>query len=472
VPNRCAFLRAVMLIAVVVLLIAAEPMGMPSLKVWGGGICAFYLVCVVKDVRWSRRAFVAIGVVLSACALLTRTDGRAMVGDALASGGFVIAFFLALSTLRTAAGSSASIRRCGEYLATRTPGKRYLALAMGGHLFSMVLNYGSISLLGTLVEQAETGEDGRPRNAVKVRRMLLAIQRGFAATLCWSPLAFSMAVGVPVFVGSTWEGAAGYGLFSAFLMTLLGWGIDTVLKPSRPANAPPPPPPVGSLRSLVPLLLLMLVIVVCVGTAMVIGGMRIAIAVMLMVPPVSAAWIAVQAARPDEPEKAVPSVAAEVGRRCRDYFLREMESYKSEVVLLFMAGFIGKIGGELAHPLVSTHLVDLSAMPGWLFLSLLVCGLPTLGMFGMHPILAISLFGPLFPDAASIGLTPDIALTAMCFGWALTATTSPFTATVLLVALFGRVSAWTVGLRWNALFAALGCIVGIVWALCLAALSG
>ena len=122
-----------------------------------------------------------------------------------------------------------------------------------------------VSLLGTLVEQAETGPDGKPLNAVRLRRMLLAIQRGFASTLCWSPLAFSMAVGSTLVPGGSWGGAAGYGIASAVMLTLLGWGVDALFKPPRPPNAPPPPDPVGSFRSLLPLLILLFAIVVCIS---------------------------------------------------------------------------------------------------------------------------------------------------------------------------------------------------------------
>ncbi len=461
-----------MLIALTVLVIAAEARGEPVLKAWAGGLGVAYLVCVVREVRWSRRAFVGIGAALSVFAVAAKPGGAAMVADALAAGGFVIAFFVALSALRAAAATSASIRRCGEYLATRTPGKRYLALALGGHLFSLVLNYGSISLLGTLVEQAETEADGRPRNAVKVRRMLLAIQRGFAATLCWSPLSFSMAIGPAVIAGSSWGGVAGYGIVTALLVILMGWGLDSAFKPPRPVGAPPPSLPVGSLRSLVPLLALLATIVAGVGALMAVSGLRVVIAVMAMVPLISLAWIAAQTAWPENPDSRVPSVFAELARRVRDYLGRELEGYKSEMVLLYMAGFIGKIGGDLAHPLVTTHLLDLSAVPGWAFLVALVCGLPALGMLGMHPILTASLIGPLLPDPAAVGLSPDIMLLTMAFGWGLTAVTSPFTATVLLIALFGRVSALTVGLRWNGLFLAAGCMLGVVWSLFLATLTG
>jgi len=460
-----------LLIALTVLLIAAEAVGAPVLKVWAGLLGMGYLFCVAKDVRWSRRAFIIVGLVMAAFALAARPDGWHLVADALAAGAFVIGFFIALSTLRSAAGSSPSIRRCGLYLATRTPAKRYLALAMGGHLFSLVLNYGSISLLGALVEQAETDADGRIRNPARMRRMLMAIQRGFVSTLCWSPLAFSMAVGTTVIAGSSWGGAVGYGLVTSVVVSAVGWFVDAVFKPPRPANAPPPPQE-GTIRSVIPLLTLLLSIMVCVAVGILLTGLRITMVVMAVVPLVSIAWVAVQNAFPATPEARVPSAAAEVGRRCLAYLGEELDTYKSEMVLLYMAGFIGKLGGALAAPLVTTHLLDLSAVPGWAVLVGLVCGLPLLGQIGMHPILAVSMIGPLLPAPDALGLSPDIVLVAMTVGWAFSGATSPFTATVLLVALFGRVSATTVGLRWNGMFLLLGCLVGSAWVLLLSLWGG
>ncbi len=472
--NRFVLARGAMLIAESVLVVVAELLDSLPLKVFAGGIGAVYLLLVFFEVRWSRRAFVILAAILSAGALLWRDDGVSIVADAFVSAGFILAFFVSLSTLRTAAGSSGSIRRCGLYLATRTPGKRYLALAAGGHLFSLVLNYGSISLLGTLVEQAETGPDGKPLNAVRLRRMLLAIQRGFASTLCWSPLAFSMAVGSTLVPGGSWGGAAGYGIASAVMLTLLGWGVDALFKPPRPPNAPPPPDPVGSFRSLLPLLILLFAIVVCIAGVRAVTGLKVIMAVMAVVPVVSVAWIAAQTAlpTPPEPRPSASAVATEVLCRCRDYLAREVDSYRGEVVLLYMAGFIGKLGGSLAAPLVSAHLLDLSAVPGWAFLVGMVVGVPLLGQVGMHPILAASLIGPLLPAPEVLGIPPDILVVALAIGWSFSAVSSPFTATVLLIGVFGKVPALTVGVKWNGAFLLVGAVAASLWVLGLAALAG
>jgi hypothetical protein len=142
------------------------------------------------------------------------------------------------------------------------------------------------------------------------------------------------------------------------------------------------------------------------------------------------------------------------------------------MLLLGMAGFIGKLGAGLAVPLVNAHIVDLSAMHAWAVLAVLVCGMPLLGQVGMHPILAASLLVPLMPAPEVLGVPPGLVMLAMAFGWSISAVSSPFTATVLLVGVFARVSAFTVGLRWNGLYIVSAGVFGVLWLTLLAALLG
>ena len=101
--------------------------------------------------RLSRLAFVAVGIALIAWAAMTRADWAQATLTALTRGAFIIALFTALSALRSAAIGSQAILDCGRFLARQPPGRRYLALTVGGHLFGLILLYGSISLLGSLL---------------------------------------------------------------------------------------------------------------------------------------------------------------------------------------------------------------------------------------------------------------------------------------------------------------------------------
>ncbi|MEP0509189.1 MAG: hypothetical protein ABJD38_10760, partial [Aurantimonas coralicida] len=172
-----------------------------------GGILVF-LVLATPRAPWSRQAFVALGLGLVAIALFTRADWLAITVKGLEQGGFIAAFFIALASLRGPAAASPAIERCGQYLASQPPGKRYLALTTGGHLFALILSYGAISLLGGVTESIASREPNAEIREIRNRRMLLAIQRGFVASLTWSPLAFAMAISTSVIPGSSWSGAA------------------------------------------------------------------------------------------------------------------------------------------------------------------------------------------------------------------------------------------------------------------------
>lgn len=83
----------------------------------------------------------------------------------------------------------------------------------------------------------------------------------------------------------------------------------------------------------------------------------------------------------------------------------------------------------------------------------------------MNPILAVTLMAPLIPDPASMGLTPTALVVATTSGWMVSGATSPFTATTLLIANLGKVSARHVGLSWNGFFVAILMIVLSIWVL-------
>ncbi|WAP70387.1 hypothetical protein [Jiella pelagia] len=405
-------------------------------------IClVLFLFVATPFASWSRKAFVAIGLVLGCLAILLLDDWPAVLQRAAAQGAFIATFFIALASLRNPASASPAIERCGQYLASQPPGKRYMALTIGGHLFALILNYGSITLLGGLTEAIAGKEKNEEIREIRNRRMLLAVQRGLCASLCWSPLAFATAVTTSVVAGSSWGGTAPYAILFALVFILTGWALDTLYKPTLSAPAPARGKPIGSFRDLAPLLMLLALLFAGVGTLEYLTGLTIIAVVMLFVPLISIAWIAYEAGN-----------AAETIRRLQRLSFVELPAYRSELVLLVMAGIIGVLGGALIQPLASGHALDLSGIPVWLVLVAPVLVIPVLGQLGMNPILSVSMLAPLVPTPSSLGLSPNLFVAAITTGWALAGATSPFTATTLLVGRLGHVSALTVGLVWNRAF--------------------
>src|SRR5271157_2075315 len=143
------------------------------------------LAFLLAEFRNQRRYAQALFLALLAIGLLGVAAAPHPIARFLAAwqrGASYAAFFLALTTLRDAAETSPLVRRCGRHLVAQPPGRRYAALTAGGHVFGIILSYGAIELLAAMVMRANTLEaagGSADIRAIRTRRMLLAIYRGF-----------------------------------------------------------------------------------------------------------------------------------------------------------------------------------------------------------------------------------------------------------------------------------------------------
>ena len=440
-----------------------------ALDEWGAGPVAavaadaavlLLIALAMLRTRLTGRVFGLVGLALAAWAAATRQDLAGLTASARASAAFVAGLFVALAWLRNAAATSRATTEAGLYLAEQPPGRRSLALTLGGHLFALVLNYGAIQLLGALAGSSTAREPNVEVRTIRLRRMVLAIHRGFVSTLCWSPLTFSIAITTALIPGASWTAALPYCLVSAALFAGLGWAMDTAIKPKLVGPRPPPQHPHGTWRTLWPLGLLLLVLLALIGALQAATGLRAIAVVMVVVPLLSLGWMAAQGWRRHRP-------AAFLAVRVRRFVTGDLPGYRSELVLLMMAGFIGTLGSGLVLPHVGDGAIDFAALPPWLLIVALVWIVPLTGQIGMNPILAVSLIAPLLPPAETLGLNPTSLVVAITGGWALSGTTSPYTATTLLVGSFGKVSAHRVGLVWNGAYALVAGAAVTGWAVLL-----
>lgn len=421
---------------------------------------AALIAVLTPKLRWSRRLFVGIGVALVVAAAATREDWLAQVDRGLQSAAFIAAFFTALTSLRNVADTAPSIHRAGRFLAQQPPGRRYAALTIGGKMFGLLLNYGSITLLGSMAVASARDEPDAVIRGHRVRRMLLAIQRGFTSTLAWSPLGFAMAISTTLVPGASWVGALLPCLVTAAALTVTGWALDTIFKPRLSGPRPAPSRPQGGWRTQAPLLYLLALLTATVGGLHLATGVRAVGVVIAVVPAIALGWILIQAAPGER--------LAEMRTRTRDYRQRDLPNFRGELVLLMMAGFIGTLGAALLVPVVRDSGLDLSAVPGWAMLLALVWLIPLTGQLGMNPILTASLLIPVLPTAAQMGVTPSEVIVAVTGGWALAGASSPYTASTLMIGALGGVEARRVGLVWNGPYVLAGGIVVSAWVLLLA----
>ncbi|WP_417209728.1 hypothetical protein [Antarctobacter sp.] len=400
------------------------------------------LLGLVAVMLLTARAVGRIFLIVSAATTLTlialEPGWQAAIWKALLTSGFFVAFFSALTALRNASGGSPSMERAGDYLARQPPGRRYLALTAGAQAFAVLLNYGAIQLLGTLAVNSAKSEPDETIRKIRIRRMLLAIHRGFASSLSWSPLSFSIAISVAVIPGTSWGSIAVPGLVTSAIILLTGWAVDTIFKPQVAGRRPQPTGSPGRWTALFPLLVLLaLVLGLLVGLAYLLP-IRVVGLVLMIVPAVSFVWVLLQPAAPGGLKK-----------RFRSYVTEEIPGYRAEILLIATAGYIGSTASVLVAPHIGASGIDLTALPVWVLLLGLVWIMPVLGQLGANPILSMSLVGPLLPPAEILGISPVALAVALICGWTLTGITSPFTATNLLIGRFGGVRPIAVGWVWN-----------------------
>jgi hypothetical protein len=452
----------VTMIAALAAAILHEFTGGPALALVAGAFAALGTAAFWTGIPWSRRAFVLIGLGLLALSALTQQDWLPTAVSAVQKAGFIAAFFTAMTGMRAAAMGSEEIVACGRFLSGQPPGRRYLALTLGGHLFGLVLSYGAIALLGALAAESADREPNAEIRHHRTRRMLVAIQRGFVSTLPWSPLAFASAITITLVPDADWARALPYCAVSALLLAAIGWALDTIFKPRLSGPPPPVVAPEGDwLLRLRPLLLLLAVLVVTVAILHALTGVRVVGAVMAIVPVIALAWTVVQAG-------SGTGATDYAARRATDFVLRDLPGLRSEIVLLVMAAFIGTLGGHLAAPAVAASGLDLAQVPAPLLLLALFWTIPITGQLGMNPILAVSLIAPLLPAPAELGVSPEVVVVTITSGWALSGATSPFTASTLLIGVYGKVAVRLVGQVWNGPYALISGAVLSLWIVLLA----
>ena len=226
---------------------------------WAGPAAAGFLLAFIatgfRIYGRRERLLISAGVVASILAMALRDDAYALLIDAGARAGFLAAFMILLSQLREAASTSDAVLKIGRYLTRQPPGRRYASLHIGSHLIGIVLNFGSLSLLGPLVQRgvrANAAVDGEALSQVRERRQISALFRGFSWVISWSPTAITQAIIPTIFIGIASTKIALCGIAFSIAMFFVGWLEDKWrwrniraqlgLGETRPAMVPEPFP--------------------------------------------------------------------------------------------------------------------------------------------------------------------------------------------------------------------------------------
>ncbi len=417
----------------------------------GIAMLVFLILEFPRQRRYARVLFLAltgiglIGVVIAA-------HPAALFLSAWRRGAAYGAFFLALSSLRDAAETSRLVRRCGQHLVAQPPGRRYAALTAGGHLFGIILSYGAIELLGAMVMRANTLQaagGSEATRALRTRRMLMAIYRGFAVMNCWSPLNLMTAVVSTAVPAAPMRMLLPIAFVVSVGMAAIGW-LDDRLSAARQATAGGTRPQTTESWSI------HFRIVALVGLVMLLaelGSILMAVslvaAVTLIVPLVGLGWAIVQAWTFVTTANPMSRTAAILKRRTGRFFLR-IPNFRSEATVLAGSGFMGvAVGGALPAAGLAPFIAHLPPIAVPLLVPVILIAT---GQLGLNPVAVIALLGAAMPNPAAFGIAPAVLAFACMLGWGLAVNMTPMSASAITTARWAGGSPWTVSTAWNATF--------------------
>ncbi|MEZ5809866.1 MAG: hypothetical protein R3D45_00500 [Rhizobiaceae bacterium] len=416
--------------------------------------------------RLREKYLLSLAALVAMAVAMTSAGPGKVLETALERGAYLAGFLTLLSLLRDAATTSDSVLAVGRMLTSQPPGRRYWAIALGGHAMGVIMNFGALSLLGPLVQRgARAGGDVDPRiAAIREQRQLSALARGFSWFIAWSPTAISQLVAVTVVAGARSATIALFGAVTAALVIVAGWLVDRAAgiraRLQLPAGQPLQHGPVTPFpwRELGRLFLIYATIIIISAAFAVTLGLPLVTGIMLAALPVTLLWIFAQIAsgRGD---------GRSFAERARDLVTRTVPDGSPEAITLALAGFIGTAlaaalpgsGGGMSDSIVG--------LPPAVVCIGVVTIVPLASLVGLPALLMVTFLGTFLSGALQGLVDPNMLALSLVCGWAVNLTGSPFGGTNLILSRITGIPATTLAFRWNAIFSL------CAWAVSVAVLS-
>jgi len=456
---RRGLMAAIMLAALVLVFL-------DSRLVTGAAVAALVLYLVLARRQFGFGTWVPVLMALAGLAAALRQGVEASVlwqgADRML---FLAALIAMLGTLRSAAAIAPEVHRAGLFVTGQPASRRYLAMTGGGHLFGVLINFGGLALLLDLatrsMDSAAAAELPPEAREARLRRMTMAVVRGFSLISLWSPFGFATNAILIAVPGLSYASFGPLGFAMSFVFIAIGWLFDFFDgRRFRRLGLPRPSPPPGSWTGAAALVGHVLALGAAVFLLHEVTPLSFQQGLICAVPGYALLWAAAAT------RKAPGGPASGVAQAARATWGR-LGGLGSEVGVFASAGFLpvvllALIPAEDLRTAISG--LGLGPVALALGISLSIFGL---ALIGVNPIVVASVLGAIAAQLNVPGLSDTAIALAITGGWTAVIGLSPFITTLVICsAIVGR-STTTIGLRWNGPY----CLAILtVWALMLAGL--
>lgn len=403
--------------------------------------------------QWPSLAPIARGTVLAAALLLAYLWSSGAIGPetvdaAVSRAAFFTLFIIALDFLRDAATTSPLVLRSGEMIVNQPPGRRYLMLALGGHLFGVLLNLGAVHVLGSMARRAI--EDGRANGdarlrEIRLRRMTTALLRGFAATTLWAPTSITVAVVLATMPEFTWPRFLPGALATAVGVLSFGWILDrlTYRRPAQGASQPM----AAVLVRLLPLASLNALLISCTLVISWLLSIQLILSLILCVPVFAACWLIVQHSQAGQRGSLIAA-----RRRVGRHTVPGLVGLRSEIGIMAGSGLLSVLLVSQKDPAVFAAAFVWLGLADGAILAFTAVAIFVIALIGINPIISVTVALEMLRALPGLEVSPYRMALLGSMVWALSNGFSPFSATVRLTARNVDRPATVVGFVWNGAF--------------------
>lgn len=364
------------------------------------------------------RLLISLVIVFAVVALIVEP---AAIGPASATLNRLTALIIAVMLLAAILSRSSHLGTISEHLFAGRALSRYLSITFGGLFLAIPLNFGSVSVIGTLIgrEIAQNGDSPGTRNASR------AVLRGFGSASLCSPLSIAVVLTLTLVPGvHGWQLISlTFPLAAAYLL------LGAVFREAEPNSDIQRRPSERGAVVRAWLFFFACIGLICLGTLLLrtLADMGYAHAV-------TCSCLAIVAI----------GIIGTPGRA----HLPPMDNIGNELAIIGGSAFLG----ATVSTLVSTQLGVDFILPTFL-MPLIALVVPWLlfagGLIGLNPIVGVTLIGglstQLWPANAGLGLA-----VALVSGWGLTIAGTPYSANALLIQRLTGYDNRRVSLEWSA----------------------
>lgn len=359
---------------------------------------------------------------------------------------FLSSLLALLGMLRIAAGLAPETARAGRFLTSQPPGRRYLAMNFGGHVFGVLINLGGLAILLEMVRRSLDRPGLTPtQHDWRLRRMTTATLRGFSLVPLWSPFGFGMNAMLLAMPGLSYWQVGPVGLTASLAFLLWGWFLDWRGAPAVPSTLRPPQTEPGD----------GLGVILLVGHVALLGTLVFALhaalslsfqqALLLAVPVYSLGWVAVSARRQGA------GAGTAISNMLRQT-LRNFPRAAGEIGVFASAGLLAVLALAVIPVDQVQVMIEAVGFSAWQMVVLMSLALFVLATVGVNPIITASILAALVSEVSIPGLSLPAAALTLAGAWSCVMGFTPAITTVAFAgALVGRPAA-TVGIRWNGLY--------------------